>query len=144
MKKLLLPLACFISLATQAQKKALDHTVYDQWQSLSERTISNDGKYVVYTINPQEGDGVLVVQSVAGNYKQEIARGYNAAITDDNRFVVCRIRPLFKDTRDAKIKKKLPDEMPKDSLAVIELGKMEVVMIPRVKSYKTPDKSEGS
>lgn len=144
MKKLLLPLACFISFATQAQKKPLDHTVYDQWQSLSERSISNDGKYVVYTVNPQEGDGVLVVQSVTGNYKKEIIRGYNAAITDDNRFVICRIRPPFKDTRDAKIKKKRPDEMPKDSLAIIELGKTEVVKIPRVKSYKTPDKSEGS
>jgi hypothetical protein len=43
-----------------AQKKPLDHSVYDGWKSAGERSISNDGKYVVYAVNPQEGDGVLV------------------------------------------------------------------------------------
>ena len=39
-----------------AQKKPLDHTVYDGWQSIGERMVSNDGKWVVYTVTPQEGD----------------------------------------------------------------------------------------
>ena len=57
-----------ISVAVQAQKKPLDHSVYDNWQSIADRAISNDGKYVAYAINPQEGDGVLVVQSLQGDY----------------------------------------------------------------------------
>jgi dipeptidyl aminopeptidase/acylaminoacyl peptidase len=115
--------------------------VYDGWQSVGERVISNDGKYVAYAINPQEGDGVLMIQSVTGDYKKEIARGYTATITDDSRFVICRIKPFYKDTRDARIKKKRPDDMPKDSLAIIELGRDNILKVARVRSYKTPDEN---
>lgn len=126
-----------------AQKKPLDHTVYDGWQSIGERAISNNGKYVAYVINPQEGDGVLVVQSADTTYKQEIPRGYNITLTEDSRFLICKIKPLFKDTRDEKIKKKKADEMPKDSLAILELGTASLIKKPGVKSYKTPAKAAG-
>lgn len=143
MKKLLVISGCILSLGAFAQKKPLDHSVYDGWQSVGERVISNDGKYVVYTVNPQEGDGVLYIQSSTGSYRKEIARGYNGIISDDNRFVVCRIRPFFKDTRDARIKKKRPDDSPKDSLAIIELATEKVTKIARVRSYKLPDESNN-
>lgn len=126
-----------------AQKKPLDHTVYDGWQSIGERMISNDGKWVVYTINPQEGDNELVIQSADASYKKTIARGYNAVISDDSRYAIFRIKPFFKETRDARIKKKKPDEMPKDSFAIVELGKEEVWKTARVKAYKTPAKEAG-
>lgn len=126
-----------------AQKKPLDHSVYDSWQSIGERMISNDGKWVVYSINPQEGDNELVIQSSDAGYKKVIARGYNAVITEDSRYAVFRIKPLFKDTRDARIKKKRPDDMPKDSFAIVELGKDSVWKLPRVKNYKVPEKEAG-
>lgn len=124
-----------------AQKKPLDHSVYDAWQSIAERSISADGKYLTYAVNPQEGDGMLYIRSTDGSYQKQIARGYGVVITDDSRYVICRIKPAFKDTRDARIKKKKPDEMPKDSLAIVELGKDNLIKIPRVKSFKVPDDS---
>ncbi|HMT76003.1 MAG TPA: hypothetical protein PKA77_18155, partial [Chitinophagaceae bacterium] len=133
----------FSGLVLNAQKKPLDHTVYDGWQRIGERMISNDGKWVVYTIDPQEGDNELVIQSSDAKYKKTVSRGYNAVITDDSRFAIFRIKPLFKDTRDAKIKKKKPDEMPKDSFAIVELGKDSVWKVARVKGYKTPEKEAG-
>jgi len=117
-----------------AQKKPLDHSVYDGWQSITERAISNDGKYAAYVISPQEGDGVLVIQSGSKNYKKEIARGYSMTISDDSRFLICRIKALFRDTRDARIKKKKADELPKDSLAIIALGTDSVQKIAGVES----------
>src|SRR5689334_14643332 len=95
----------FLPFQLFAQKKPLDHTVYDGWQSIGERMISNDGKWVVYTVTPQEGDAMLYIQSAeGGQLKEQVARGYNAVITEDNRFVVCKIKPLFKETREARIK----------------------------------------
>jgi dipeptidyl aminopeptidase/acylaminoacyl peptidase len=126
-----------------AQKKPLDHSVYDGWQSIGQKLISNDGKWVVYTIDPQEGDNELVIQSSDANYKKTVARGYNALITEDSRYVIFRIKPFFKETRDARIKKKKPEEMPKDSLAIVELGKDSVWKKASVKGYKTPAKSFG-
>ena len=88
-----------------AQKKPLDHTVYDSWQSIGERMISNDGKWVVYTINVQEGDNELVIQSAAADakYKKVVPRGYNAVISEDSRFAIFKIKPSYKDTREARI-----------------------------------------
>ncbi len=134
---LLLPLTLF------AQKKPLDHTVYDSWQSIGERLISNDGKWVVYTVTPQEGDADLFVRSSDGSYNQQIQRGYNALITEDNRFLVFRIRPTYKETREARIRKKRPDEMPKDSIGIVELGKANLMKVAKVRSYKTPEKGIG-
>src|SRR5258706_9811281 len=84
-----------------AQKKPLDHSVYNSWQSIGERMISNDGRWVVYTIDVQEGDNKLVIQSSDAKYKKEVPRGYSALITEDSRFVIFRIKPFFSDTREA-------------------------------------------
>lgn len=126
-----------------AQKKPLDHSVYDGWQHIGERLISNDGKWVVYTIDPQQGDNELVIQSSDAVYKRSFARGYGAVITEDSRYVVFKIKPFYKDTRDARIKKKKADEMPKDSLAIVELGKETMWKTEKVKNFKTPLKSYG-
>jgi dipeptidyl aminopeptidase/acylaminoacyl peptidase len=143
MKKYSALFSLFFSFSLLAQKKPLDHSVYDAWQSIGERMISNNGKWVVYAINPQEGDNELVIQSSDAAYKKVIARGYNAKITEDSRFVIFKIRPFYKDTRDARIKKKKQDDFPKDSLAIIELGKDSVWKRSRVKSFNTPEKSFG-
>jgi hypothetical protein len=105
-----------IVLFARAQKKPLGPGVYDGWQSIGERMLSADGKYLVYTVVPQEGDGELVIRSVVGNYTKNIPRGTNATITADSRFVVFHIKPFFKDTREARIRKKTPDQLPKDSV----------------------------
>ena len=132
----------FVSI-TFAQKKPLDHSVYDSWQSIGERAISNDGKFVVYVVNPQEGDGSLYIQATDNSFKKEIPRGYNATISEDSKYVIFRIRPQFKDVRDARIKKKKPEDMPKDSLGVFTLGKDSILKIARVKGYKMPEKGTG-
>jgi len=124
-------------------KKPLDHAVYDGWKSIGERMISKNGRYIVYVVNPQEGDGELVIQNVSAKYKKIVPRGYSAVISNDSRFVFFKIKPFFQETRKAKIKKKKPDEMPKDSLGIVELGRDSVVKIARVKSFKTPEKGNG-
>jgi dienelactone hydrolase len=136
-------ISCIIIQSAPAQKKPLDHSVYDSWQSIGQKLISNNGKWVVYTIDPQEGDNELVIQSSDAGYKKTIARGYSALITEDSRYVIFRIKPFYKDTREARIKKKKTEELPKDSLAIVELGKDSVWKKPNVKGYKTPARSFG-
>jgi dienelactone hydrolase len=144
MRKLFcVPVLLLACLHAAAQKKPITHAVYDSWQSVNERNISNNGKWAVFTVTPQEGDATLVIQSTENGYKKEIPRGYSATITEDSRFVIFKIKPLFSATREAKIKKKKPEDMPKDSLAIVELGKDSVLRIPRVRSFKTPDEGTG-
>ncbi|RFM27563.1 alpha/beta hydrolase family protein [Deminuibacter soli] len=134
-------LCCF--LFSSAQKKVLDHAVYDQWESFGERIISNNGKYAVYTVNVQEGDSRLVIAQVGASGGFVIPRGYNAAFAGNDGYVVCKIKPPYKDIRDARIKKKKPEDMPKDSLALYNLTTRTLVKIARVKQYKQPEE-QGS
>ncbi len=144
MRKVLLPALLLLSSLGYAQtKKALTHDVYDGWKSAGERQISNDGNFIVYAINPQEGDGEVIIQNVKTGYTKKIERGYNATISQDSRFAIVKIKAPYQDTRQAKIKKKKADDMPKDSLAYLMLGTDSIVKIPRIKSYKTPTKGSG-
>lgn len=144
MQKIIFTLLTFLIFSFSiAQKKPLDHSVYDSWKNIGERSITNNGAYVVYTVNPQEGDGELVIQNPATRYKKIISRGYAFTLTEDSRYLLFKIRPLFQDTRQAKIKKKKSDEMPKDTFAILELGKDSVIKMTRVKSFKTPEKGFG-
>ena len=134
---LLVPIVSF------SQKKPLDHSVYDIWQSIGEKLISANGKFVAYTINVQEGDNKLVIQNTNGTILQEIERGYNITISDDDKFVVFKIKPTYKQTRDAKIAKKKADDIPKDSLGIYDVDNKKLEKIARVKNYKMPEKAGG-
>jgi hypothetical protein len=96
---------CF-SLMGWSQKKPLDHTVYDGWQSLGERKINNDGSWIAYTVEPQEGDGKLVVQKTDSSFSTIIPRGYAISFSEDGRFLVFKVKPFFADTRMPKSRKK--------------------------------------
>ena len=144
MLRILFCLSVFlVCLTSLAQKIPLDHAVYDSWQHIGEKMISNDGKWVVYTIDPQEGDNELVIQTSDAQYKKTFPRGYAALITEDSRYLVFKIKPFYKDTRDAKIKKRKTDDMPKDSIAIVELGKEGIWKAAKAKGYKTPQKTYG-
>lgn len=106
----------------QAQKPALDHSVYDGWKSLSRVSIPDDGPWMYYTVSPQEGDGVLYLENVIDSRKYEIDRVSEIKIDASGTVAVCRISPRFADTRKAKIAKKKPDDMPHDSLCVLDLA----------------------
>lgn len=134
----------FFTFAQQAAKPPLDHSVYDNWESVSSKAVSNNGQWAVYSVSPQEGDGRLVIYNIKTRRSLEVPRGNSAVITEDSRFVVFAIDPLFKDTRQAKIKKKKAAEMPRDSLGIIALDKWTVWKTPMVKSFKTPEKGSGT
>ena len=125
------------TLSLQAQKKPLDHSVFDSWQSTANTVLSPDGNVIAYEVNPQEGDGTLTIQVMGKKGRTvTIPRGYNVSLLDNSRFAVCLIKPEFQKTRKAKIDKKKADDMPKDSLAVVNLATGEITKFPNVKGYK--------
>ena len=132
----------------QAQKKPLDHDVYDSWQSVSGVTLSDDGSAMVWSVNPQEGDGTLYARKISTGKKGKkpsgqsgaelaIPRGYQPTLSPDGRWLVCRIKPEFAKTRQERIAKKKRDEMAKDTLAVVDLISMNIKKFPSVESYSS-------
>lgn len=126
-----------------AQKKPLDHTVYDTWESVGQKQLSNNGQWAAYGIIQQEGDANLYFNNLISNSKLKINRGTNLQFSTDSKYAVFAIKPFQKDTRLAKIKKKKADDMPKDSLGIANLSTMAITKVARVKSFKIPEKGSG-
>ncbi len=141
MKRLtLLSLALFFSVALSfAQKPALDHSVYDSWNTLRALSLPNNGDVMMYTITPGEGDVTLVIENIRTGKKMEFPRATRAKMSEDGKTVIAVIRPLFSQTRNARIKKVKREDMPKDTLAVIDILSGNIEKIANYKSFNTPD-----
>lgn len=124
-------------------KIPLDHSVYDEWKSLGERIISNNGQIVAYSINAQQGDGNLYIRWNASGKIRKIERGYNAQFSEDSKFLLCKIKPFYTQTRSAKIKKKTGNDLPADSLVILNVLEDSLVYLPNVKSFTMPAKGSG-
>ena len=122
-----------------AQKKPLDHNVYDTWESISTKKLAANGDWAAYGISQQQGDAVLYISSLVSNARLKVNRGENIQFSPDSKFAVFVIRPFYSTIRAEKIKKKKPDEMTRDTLGIVNLASLAVVKIPRVRSYKLPE-----
>ncbi|WP_158827907.1 S9 family peptidase [Mucilaginibacter lacusdianchii] len=127
--------------AQKKTKKPIDHTVYDGWQSVANERISNDGKWVTYVIKPQQGDASLVITNAKNSNKLQIPRADTVRFTADSKYAVLLIRPFYAATRMARIKKKKPDEFPKDTLGLITLRSQAITKVAGVRSFKMADKA---
>ena len=120
------------------QKPPIDHTVFDSWKNISAQNFSKSGKFIYYTISPQEGDAVTELKDQQNNLIFKLERGTSSKITENEKFFISNIKPFFKETREAKIKKKKLDEMPKDSLSVFNISTKEAVNLGAIKNWKSP------
>ena len=133
-------LSLFFVQISFSQKKQLDHTVYDDWKSLSNTSVSDDGRFTVAIIRPQEGDSKLFIQDLKKKKNFEYNRISSYKLSPDGKHTVALLKAPFADTRQAKIDKKKKDEMPKDSLVVINNETFDYYILPNVESYKTSEK----
>ena len=129
---------CFNASFSYGQKKPLDHSVYDTWQSIGDRKLSNNGSFLLYSVNVQEGDKTLVVESVAQGFKQQIDRAEQAVFTSDSQYAVFAIKPTYADQKAVKAKKMKEAELAKDTLGVLNLTSKTLDKVARVKSFKIP------
>ncbi|MEN6311436.1 MAG: prolyl oligopeptidase family serine peptidase, partial [Acidobacteriota bacterium] len=140
-------LACLATLATAAAveapaaKKPLSYDAYDGWRSIQGTQLSRDGRWLVYALVPQDGDGELVALDLKTNKEYRSPRGKQPAITVDGRFVVFAVSPLKADVDKAKKDKKKPEDQPKSGLGIMNLASGEVVAVERVKSFKLAEES---
>ena len=136
-KNLLMAFALFVTLSAFASKPPLDHSVYDGWKSVSRLVVENNGEWAQWTVAPQEGDVVLHLYNVKTGKTYDIERASQAKISADASKVVFRIAPKYQETRQARIDKKKPNEMPKDTLGILDLSTGKIEKYPLMKNFKT-------
>ena len=93
---LLALLAVSASFAIQAQStapKPITLDDYAKFKRITNAAISTDGKWMLYMVTPNDGDGTLVVKALDGDKTYDVPRGTSAAFSDDARWVGYFIAP---------------------------------------------------
>ena len=142
-------------------KRALTPADFDQWQATRGEALSQDGRWVVYSVVPQVGDGEVVVRATRGSPEYRHTRGfigrpqtragatgpgagYNpppARISADSRWAVFTIDPPRDSVERARRDRRKPEQQPKSSLGIMSLADGRVTVIPRVKGFRLPDEN---
>ncbi len=155
----LLLLAFASAVAAQAPKRALTPADWDHWKSITGTVVSQDGKWVAYSLTPQVGDGEFVARSTSGSAEYHVPRGFigrpnmtpgsaggrgggvpGGQISPDSRYALAlTYAPMttFDSARHSGRGGRAGPQ-PKASLAIIELSSGKVTMIPDVRSFEMP------
>ena len=146
----------------QPAKRALQHSDFDAWRSIATPILSRDGKWLAYSVQPQDGDGELVIRELAsGKERREtvgalppppiapeeenpdappVPRAIRVTFTSDSRFLVATTFASKADTDAARKGRKKPDDMPKGGLMLFNLVTNDVQRVANVKSVQVPTK----
>ncbi len=152
-----------VALAAQSGKRPLAHSDYDEWRSIQSQQLSRDGKFLAYALVPQDGDGEVVARNLATGKEWRHSIGKRPdptppepgqppaftppsgqlAFTADARWLIFTIYPAREEIRRAKKQKKRPDDMPKNSIGIMDISTGEVARVDRVKRFQVPEASAG-
>jgi dipeptidyl aminopeptidase/acylaminoacyl peptidase len=136
-------LLAFSAQAYAQEKRPLDHDVYDGWNRIQGQALSDDGRWVLYTVSPQEGDGELYVKALRSETSYVVPRGESAQFAEDNRFVVFLVKPALALVRESQKEDSTRDAQPRDSLGILDLTSGEITKVERVKSFALPKEAGG-
>jgi dipeptidyl aminopeptidase/acylaminoacyl peptidase len=120
----------------QHEKKIIDHTVYDEWNTIKSTQVSERGKIVTYEINPHRGDGSLSIHLPKVDQITVVSRGKNALISQNEKVVVFFIDPGFDTLRQLELEKVKKDKWITDSLGVLLVDQDSLIIIPAIKQVK--------
>jgi len=126
--------------APLAAQRPLDLDAFNRWRSIEQETLSRNGEWVAYALQPDRGDGELVVRATGAATEYHVPRGRNPQFSPDGGWVVFLIAPELASVEAAKRAKKRGDDLPKDSLGILTVATGEVARVERAKSFRVPEK----
>lgn len=136
-----------------AGKRPITQDTYDEWRTLSGATLSNDGRWAVYTVSPVVGEGELVVRATGAATEYRVPRGFTgrpqlqpsadsaalfsaqpAQVSADSRHVVFLIYPPRAEVERARGRRGAP--APRNTLGILDLATGQVQRIAAVRSFR--------
>ncbi|HEU5451200.1 MAG TPA: hypothetical protein VFU76_04410, partial [Terriglobales bacterium] len=151
--------------APVAEKRPLQHSDYDGWRSILSQSLSPDGRFAVYGLFPQEGDGEVVVRDLQSGKEYRQAAGQRPAppkpnyasmedeppqqpkvtiaFTPDSKWVAFSTFPIKADVEKAKRAKK-SEEAPKGGMVIVNLLSGAATRYERIKSFQVPQETTAA
>ncbi|WP_099464592.1 S9 family peptidase [Parabacteroides provencensis] len=142
--KKLLWLACLgITYPAVAQEagKAMTFENLVEWNRISSKSISDDGKWVTCQMEPWVGDATVKLYDAKGKEVASFCPADKAVFSSSSRYLLAVSKPTVKETDSLKLKKTKEDDMPMDKLIIYHLsGKQET--IDSLKNYKLAESAD--
>jgi len=129
-----------INILFSQEKVPLDHSVYESWNSIRNMKISDNGELIIWKVNPQKGDGVLIIYDNTNGFYDSIPRGMVADFSINSDYIAGKIKPFYLDSRKEKKEKVSDEDKVHDTLFIYSVATREVKKIPEVKSFKLAEK----
>jgi hypothetical protein len=101
-----------------------------QFKEIQIPAISDDGKWLSYSVWPERGDGEARIESTDGRSKYVIERGTRPQISADSRWAVSFVQPPFIEAQNA------GRNAPRQSLALLNLHNGEKELIESVRAFE--------
>ena len=106
------------TVTAQQFRLTLDHDVYDYWRNLQRPAITNDGRWVSWEVNPQDGDGWLYLLELRTGIIDSVSRGHNAVFSPNSNYMAFYVSPPKETLRRAKAEGLSGDRLPQDSVGI--------------------------
>ena len=74
-----------------AAKRPITYEVVDYWRSIQGTRLSNDGRWLAYSLTSQGEDGELIVRNLATGQEFKSPRGTAPTFTEDGKFLIFTI-----------------------------------------------------
>ncbi|SFT85399.1 Dipeptidyl aminopeptidase/acylaminoacyl peptidase [Lishizhenia tianjinensis] len=142
--KLRLLVLCVLTAVGSAvgQKKILDHTVYNEWNSVRNTETSKNGKWVAYQVDPHRGDGTLYWYNTDTKHQNAVERAQNPVFSANSSFLVAGISPGFDTLRTLELEKVKRQNWVKDSMVVVWLESDSIRKFANVASYQVNESND--
>ena len=132
-----------IALADDESKRPLEHADYDRWNTISRPGISNDGQWIMYSIQSGkiDGDQTLAIRKNGDAKQYLILRGQAARFSFDSKFAAFEIAPDPQVVKKLKKEKAKPEDMPSKRMQLLELATGTQFTVDRIKSFSFPEEN---
>ena len=143
MKTTIYSILFLLTISVSAQKKVLDHADFDIWNTIRSQSISNNGKFIMYSLERGEKDRFLKIKDEKANPIFNYDRVAGGQFTFDSKNALFTIKAWKDSITEMQRRKVKKDKMPNDTLAIFNLPSKNLTKISDVKSYKVPEKWAG-
>ncbi|MGD8537684.1 MAG: prolyl oligopeptidase family serine peptidase [Candidatus Aminicenantes bacterium] len=119
----------------QEPKKALTYKDMMQFKHIQNPTISQDGAFLAYGLQPDRGDGEARIHNIKENKVFTVDRGSDPLISNNSRWVSMFVRPKATD------REKAEKDRPKQGLAILDTQRGETITYEKVQRFSFSDDS---
>ncbi|MFB6317021.1 alpha/beta hydrolase family protein [Saccharicrinis sp. FJH54] len=139
MKKLFLFIFALIPFIIFAQKRPVEISDFNDWNSITEVKLSQTGNKISYKLKPGKGDAQTIVYDIEKSENDTFLLSSGLRFSHSADLIAFKIEPSLQTQRDAK-KEDLPkNKQPKDSLGIFLYAKDTLIKFPRVKLFDIPE-----